>query len=126
MVSNEALQKRSIVLVVEDELLVRLCAVTALEEAGFGAVEAATADEAIEILERRSDIAVVFTDVHMPGSMDGLKLAHAVRVRWPPIRIIVTSGRGRLEERDLPKGGRFFPKPYDPGQIKGALHEWAL
>ena len=105
--SKEARQK-SVALVVEDELLIRLCAVTTMEEAGFVVLEATTADEAIEILERRSDISVVFTDVHMPGSMDGLKLAHAVRNRWPPIRIIVTSGRGQIEERDLPKGGLFF------------------
>lgn len=124
--SKEARQKQSVALVVEDELFVRLCAVTTMEEAGFVVLEATTADEAIEILERRSDISVVFTDVHMPGSMDGLKLAHAVRNRWPPIRIIVTSGRGQIEERDLPKGGRFFSKPYDPMHIKGVLHEWAL
>jgi two-component system, response regulator PdtaR len=73
------------VLIVEDEPLVRLGAVQTIEDAGFEVIEAANADEAIEILEKRSDIRVVFTDVHMPGSMDGLKLAHAVRNRWPPI-----------------------------------------
>ena len=69
---------------------------------------------------------MVFTDLHMPGSMDGLKLAHAVRNRWPPIKIIVTSGRERIAEQDLPAGGRFFAKPYDPGEIKDALRAWAL
>ena len=86
--------KPTAVLIVEDEPLVRFCAVQTVEEAGFDVIEAANADEAIAILESRQDIRVVFTDIHMPGSMDGLKLAHAVRDRWPPIKIIVTSGRG--------------------------------
>jgi CheY-like chemotaxis protein len=77
-------------------------------------------------LECRSDVRVVFTDIHMPGSMDGLKLAHAVRNRWPPIRIIVTSGRELIVEQDLPEGGRFVAKPYNPIEILDALREWAL
>src|ERR1700722_19630594 len=96
------------------------------EEAGFEVLEAANADEAIEILESRSDIRVVFTDIHMPGSMDGLKLAHAVRNRWPPIKIMVTSGREIVAQDDLPEGGRFFAKPYDPTEICRALQEWTL
>jgi CheY-like chemotaxis protein len=68
----------------------------------------------------------VFTDVQMPGSMDGLKLAHAVRNRWPQIKIIVTSGRELLTEDDLPEGGRFFAKPYDPTEICKALRGWTL
>jgi CheY-like chemotaxis protein len=118
--------KTPAVLIVEDEPLVRLCAVETVEGAGFEVIEAANADEAIRILESRSDIRVVFTDIHMPGSMDGLKLAHAVRNRWPPIKIIVTSGRERVAEQDLPAGGRFFAKPYDPSEIKDALRAWAL
>ena len=114
------------VLIVEDEPLVRLCAVETVEGAGFEVIEAANADEAIRILESRSDIRVVFTDLHMPGSMDGLKLAHAVRNRWPPIKIIVTSGRDRVAEQDLPAGGRFFAKPYDLSAIKDVLRDWAL
>ena len=114
------------VLIVEDEPLVRLYAVETVEAAGFEVIEAANADEAIRILESRSDIHVVFTDLHMPGSMDGLKLAHAVRNRWPPIKIIVTSGRERIAEQDLPAGGLFFAKPYDPSEIKDALRAWAL
>jgi CheY-like chemotaxis protein len=113
------------VLVVEDEPLVRLCAVETVEAAGFTVIEAANADEAIRILENRRDICVVFTDIHMPGSMDGLKLAHAVRDRWPPIKIIVTSGREMVAERELPTGGRFFAKPYDPAQIQDTLRAWA-
>src|ERR1700688_385837 len=106
--------KAPAVLIVDDEPLVRLCAVETVADAGFEVIEAANADEAIRILESRSDIHVVFTDVHMPGSMDGLKLAHAVRNRWPPIKIIVTSGRDPVTEQDLPEGSRFFAKPYDP------------
>jgi CheY-like chemotaxis protein len=85
--------KRPIVLIVEDEFLLRMDAIEMIEGAGFEAIEAGNAEEAIAILERRSDIRVVFTDVQMPGSMDGLKLAAAVRGRWPPIQIIATSGR---------------------------------
>ena len=118
--------KAPVILIVEDEPLIRQGAVRTIEDAGFEVIEAANADEAIRILESRRDIRVVFTDVHMPGSMDGLKLAHAVRNRWPPIRIIVTSGRELLTEQDLPEGGRFFAKPYNPLQITDALREWAL
>jgi len=114
------------VLIVEDEPLVRFCAAQIVQEAGFAVIEAANADEAIAILESRRDIRVVFTDMHMPGSMDGLRLAHAVRDRWPPIKIIVTSGREWVGPHDLPDGGRFFAKPYDPGEIKDTLRAWAL
>src|ERR1700712_1569553 len=109
--------KRPVVLIVEDELLLRMNAVEMIEAAGFEAVEAANADQAIDILESRRDITVVFTDIQMPGSMDGLKLARAIRGRWPPIKIIATSGHLHLEQGDLPEGGRFLPKPYSPGQL---------
>jgi CheY-like chemotaxis protein len=105
------------VLIVEDQALVRAGAVDLVEEAGFEAIEAANADEAIRILESRSDIRVVFTDIDMPGSMDGLKLAHAVRNRWPPIKLVVTSGQSLRTDKDLPKGGRFVGKPYGPSQV---------
>jgi CheY-like chemotaxis protein len=114
-----------VILIVEDETLIRLGAIQIAEDEGFEVIEAANADEAIEVLERRSDIRVIFTDIHMPGSMDGLKLAHAVRHRWPPIKIIVTSGRDHPNEQDLPDGGRFFPKPYTPAQFQTALRDWA-
>jgi two-component system, response regulator PdtaR len=118
--------KAPAILIVEDEPLVRLCAVEAVEASGYEVVEAANADEAIAILESRTDIRVIFTDIHMPGSMDGLKLAHAVRHRWPPIKIIVTSGCERIAPEDLPDGGRFFAKPYDPAEIRETLRAWAL
>jgi CheY-like chemotaxis protein len=115
--------KRAVILIVEDELLIRMNAVEMIEEAGFEVVEAATADEAIAILEDRLDITVVFTDIQMPGSMDGLKLAAAVRDRWPPIKIVATSGHVKLGPGDLPEGGRFLPKPYSPAEIVKTLRE---
>jgi CheY-like chemotaxis protein len=114
--------KGPVVLVVEDEFLLRMDAVDMIEAAGFNVVEAADADAAIEILEARNDIAVIFTDIQMPGSMDGLKLARAVRGRWPPIKIIATSGI-QVGETDLPEGGRFLPKPYSSAQIAGMLRQ---
>ena len=110
-------------LIVEDELLIRLNAVEMIEEAGFEVLEAASADEAIAVLEGRFDITVVFTDIQMPGSMDGLKLAAAVRERWPPIKIVVTSGQFKLGPGDLPEGGRFLPKPYSPAEIMKTIRE---
>jgi CheY-like chemotaxis protein len=90
------------VLVVEDEVLSRLHAVDLVEDAGYTAIEASNADEAIAILEARKDIRIVFTDIDMPGSMDGLKLAHAIRKRWPPIELILTSGHFHLTDDDMP------------------------
>jgi CheY-like chemotaxis protein len=115
--------RRPVVLVVEDEFLIRLNAAEMIEEAGFEVVEASNADEAVAILEARLDIAVVFTDIQMPGTMDGLKLARAVRDRWPPIHIVATSGLVDVREGDLPEGGLFLPKPYSPAQIIRRLRE---
>lgn len=116
-------EKRILVLVVEDDFILRMNAVQMIEEAGFEALEATNADDAILILEARSDINVVFTDIDMPGSMDGLKLAHAVRERWPPIQIITTSGHVTVNDNDLPTGGKFIPKPYSPGYVTGVVRE---
>jgi CheY-like chemotaxis protein len=101
----------AVVLVVEDEMLLRMRAVDMVEDAGFTSVEAVNADEAVAILESRSDIALLLTDIQMPGSMDGLKLAHAVHERWPPIKIILVSGQLRLANIDIPADSRFFGKP---------------
>jgi CheY-like chemotaxis protein len=109
------------VLVVEDEFLIRTDIAGRLRDEGFTVFEAGHADEAIQILEARSDIHLVFTDIDMPGSMDGLKLAAYVRDRWPPIKLIVTSGHMALEESRIPKGGRFFPKPYEVKHIASAI-----
>jgi CheY-like chemotaxis protein len=106
------------VLVVEDEALVRLSAREEIEAAGFGCYDAYNADEAIHLLEAHPDIRLIFTDVDMPGSMDGVKLAHYVRNRWPPVKIIVTSGYQHVTPDQLPKGSIFLSKPYDPEQVR--------
>jgi CheY-like chemotaxis protein len=115
--------RRPVILVVEDEFLLRMDAAEMVVAAGFAVVEAANADEAIEILETRSDIAVVFTDIQMPGAMDGLRLARAVRGRWPPIKIVATSGHLTVTDTDLPEGGRFLPKPYSALDVTCVLRE---
>ena len=112
---------RNVVVIVEDDALLRLHAVDLIEEAGFIALEAENADEAVAILEQRSDIVLLFTDINMPGSMDGLKLAHAVRDRWPPIKIIVVSGQVELTQNDLPAGSRFFGKPFETDKMISEL-----
>src|ERR1700709_1171384 len=99
------------VLIVEDEMMLRMRAVDLVEDAGFTPVEAINADEALSILESRSDIELLFTDIQMPGSMDGLKLAHAVHERWPLIKIILVSGQLKLTDADKPAHSRFFGKP---------------
>ena len=109
MIASSALP---VVLVVEDEPLLRMLAVEVVEEAGFIAIEARDADEAVILLESRTDIALLFTDINMPGSMDGLKLANAVRDRWPPIKILVVSGKQQLQSSDLPSNSCFVEKPY--------------
>lgn len=111
------------VLVVEDETFIRMDVVEMLRAAGFDIVEATNADEAIQMLERDSDIRLIFTDIDMPGSMNGLKLAAAVRDRWPPVRIIATSGHFKIQAGDLPADARFIPKPYQSAQIISAIRE---
>ena len=90
-------------------------------EAGYDVVEAGSADQAIAVLEERSDIEIIFTDIQMPGSMDGLKLAKYVSGRWPPIKIIATSGYFCAREEDLPRGGVFLSKPYTAGAVTRVL-----
>lgn len=113
----------TVVLVVEDEMLLRMRAVDMVEDAGFTPVEAVDADEAVAILESRSDIALLFTDIQMPGSMDGLKLAHAVRKRWPPIKIILVSGQLKLANIDIPADSRFFGKPLEAKEMIAEMQD---
>jgi DNA-binding NtrC family response regulator len=101
-----------VVLIVEHEQLLKLLTADVMEDAGFVALQAGDADEALAILESRPDIAVMLTSVKMPGSMDGLGLARMVCRRWPAIRTIITSGQVRLRGSDLTAGSRFFLKPY--------------
>ncbi len=91
--------------------------VDTLKAHGLTIYEAQDADEAIRILENNTGIAVVFTDINMPGSMDGIRLAHSVRDRWPPIRFIVTSGQAKPKSSDLPSGTHFLSKPYSSDNV---------
>lgn len=109
------------VLVVEDEALVRFDIADYLAENGFEVHEAASADQALKILEAVPEIRLLFTDIDMPGSMDGLKLSAAVRKRWPPVRIIVTSGNRIAATADLPPGSLFVAKPYAPADIARSI-----
>ena len=113
-----------VVLLVEDELLVRMTAADELEEAGFHVLEAANADVALAVLEARSDeVQVLFTDVHMPGSMDGMKLAEQVHARWPHVRLLISSGYARPQQNEIPDAGHFVPKPYRAETIVCQIHE---
>jgi len=111
------------VLVVEDEMLLRMRAVDIVEDAGYTPVEATNADDALAILESRSDIELLFTDIQMPGSIDGLKLAHAVHDRWPLIKIILVSGQLKLTDQDKPVDSRFFGKPLDVKQMIAEMQD---
>ena len=113
--------RRAVILVVEDSPVIRMGAVDFVTRAGFEALEASDADEAIRVLEGRPDIHLVFTDVGMPGPMDGIKLSHYIRLRWPPVKLILTSGKFTVGESHLPAGARFFPKPYNDSTIVEAM-----
>jgi CheY-like chemotaxis protein len=117
------MKEKAVILVVEDEALIRMGGVQMLEDAGFAVVEACNAHQAMEILNYRTDIRAVFTDVNMPGSWDGMRLARMIRGRWPPIHLIVTSGLLSPGTDDLPPGGRFIRKPYDSAQVIGTIRE---
>jgi CheY-like chemotaxis protein len=102
----------AVVLIVEDEAVIRFNVLDALEDVGHVALEAANADEAMVLLKSRNDINILFTDVNMAGSMDGLQLANRVRALKPGIGIIITSGLVRLDPRALPANTAFLQKPY--------------
>ena len=115
-----------VVLVAEDEPLIRVVAIEALSDAGFVAVEARHAEHALCILEaRRNRVHVLFTDVHMPGVMDGLQLARHTRRHWPWIAVLVASGYARPEPHEIPAGGRFLAKPYSLDAMVGHVRELA-
>jgi two-component sensor histidine kinase/CheY-like chemotaxis protein len=111
------------VLVVEDEMLLRMRAVDIVEDAGFTPIEAVNADQALAILESRSDVDLLLTDIQMPGSMDGLKLAYAVHERWPSIKIILVSGKLTLTDSERPADSRFFGKPLEVKQMIAEIQE---
>jgi CheY-like chemotaxis protein len=106
-----------VVLIVEDEALVRLSAVGMLEDAGFRTIEAANGDEALELLAADSDVQLLFTDVNMPGIIDGLVLARQVHDRWPQIGIMVASAKKEPQLGELPVGSRFERKPYNVDMV---------
>jgi CheY-like chemotaxis protein len=114
---------KAVVLVVEDEVIIRMNIVQVAQDLGFHVLEAANAAEAIEILESHDDIRAVFIDAGLPRSMDGLKLAQAILGRWPPIQLIVTSGGDVSKHPEFPACGRFICKPYKNLQIATALEE---
>lgn len=101
------------ILVVEDEALVRMVSADILSEAGYRVLEAQNADEAVAILEGADHVELMFTDIRMPGQMDGLELATFVHANWPAVRLLVTSGHCIMPDSDLPNGGQFVRKPYN-------------
>jgi two-component system, response regulator PdtaR len=114
----------TVILTVEDESLLSAYLGEVLEDAGYRVIAAADADAAIAVLESRNDIRIVITDINMPGSMDGLKLAAAVQGRWPPIKIIIATGKGVPQADEMPKGSRFIAKPYAPDKILAAVRHF--
>jgi CheY-like chemotaxis protein len=113
----------AVVLIVEDDMVLRMRAVDMVEDAGYSPLEAMDAAEAVAILESRSDVALMCTDIQMPGEMDGVELAHAVHARWPTIRIIVVSGQLNLPDLDLPPRSKFLGKPLDAGEVIAEMRD---
>ena len=109
------------ILVVEDEFLIRLAAVAALDHAGFEVLDAGSAEEALSLLVRRADVAVLFTDINMPGRMNGLDLAFEVRRRWPAIGLLLTSGNARPSDLKMLGGARFLAKPYMAAELVAGM-----
>ncbi len=120
--SNGPTTSRGAALVIEDQPILRMEAVDLVESAGFEVLEAAGADEAVRLLETRPDIRLVFSDIDPTDGGDGLELAHAIRNRWPPVAIIVVSGKRKPEPHQLPARGLFFPKPYRREAVAAAMH----
>jgi CheY-like chemotaxis protein len=120
-----ASEPRLLVLIVEDETLVRMFLSDLLDEAGFKVFEAVSADEARQVLHARPDVQVVITDIEMPGSMNGLALAGEIRDRWPGVGVVVTSGRQRPGAEDLPEEVAFLTKPYLPDTVISLIRQMA-
>lgn len=114
-------REMTVILTVEDEFLISEQLGEMLARAGYNVVATADADEAVAILESRNDVRIIITDINMPGSMDGLKLAAAVRDRWPPIEIIIATGAGRPAAERMPRRSQFLPKPFQEGRVLAAV-----
>jgi CheY-like chemotaxis protein len=113
-----------VVLVAEDDMLIRMMAVDALTDAGFAVIEVAHADDALNILtDQAQEVRALFTDIHMPGTMTGLELAHHVRGNWPWIALLVASGKAQPASEAMPAGSRFLPKPYNPDHVVQHVRE---
>ena len=113
-----------VVVLVEDETLIRMEAAEALTEAGFVVIEAVHADAAIALLRSHGEeIHALFTDIQMPGSMDGLRLAHHTHLHWPWIALLLASGRMAPEPTEMPEGSRFLSKPYSPHNLVHEVRE---
>jgi CheY-like chemotaxis protein len=112
-----------VVLVVDDEAMLRFLATDVLEENGFQVLEAEDARAALKVLANHPDVRVLFTDVNMPGALDGLDLAREAHARWPDIKLVITSGRPRPADKDIPDDGRFVAKPYSPDSLVGEIRK---
>ena len=112
-----------IVLLVEDEPLIRLVASDVLTEAGYRVIEAVNSEEALTLIEAKPDTVALVTDVKMPGAVDGFALARLVAGRWPHVGIVVTSAHALAGEGDLPAGSEFLPKPYQPSTLIAAVRK---
>jgi CheY-like chemotaxis protein len=115
--------RKPVVLVVEDEPILRELSVYELEDAGYTVLEAGNAHAALWILRMRRGVGLVFTDINMPGKMDGLELARVVNARWPDVKIIVTTGADGPQGREAPEGGLFLAKPYSLSQLSETVDE---
>jgi CheY-like chemotaxis protein len=114
---------KPIILVVDDEALVRFAAADILEQGGFAVEEAANAENAMRVMEARKNIRLLFTDIHLPGPYDGLELARRVRKRWANVRFIITSGRQQPDASEMPGEGYFLAKPYSDRDLLACATE---
>lgn len=120
---SEFAPETPLILVVEDDAVVRMVASDILAMEGYRVEEAEDAETALRILEGRPDIELLFTDINMPGDKDGLALAREVHERWPQILLILTSGRAYLEKAEIPDDGRFVPKPYNASKLISSVRD---
>jgi CheY-like chemotaxis protein len=115
--------EKAAILVVDDEAMLRFCAADALEGEGFEVIEAANADEALKVLANRPDVRLLFTDIQMPGKLDGLALARKVHEQWPRIKLVITSGRKQPSRAEIPDDGSFIAKPYRLGEVTAEVND---
>ena len=123
---RDGFNSKAAILVVEDEMLIRIWAADLLEDNGFSVLEAKDADAALIVLESRPDVKLLFTDVQMPGSLNGMELAQEVHARWPHVLLVITSGRERPSRAEIPDDGRFVPKPYNAEQLLRQVNDLLL